>query len=111
MLRWTSGLTLLDRVRNEDVRKRMGVATLAEKTRENRLRWYGHVLRREQSSVARRSLELTVAGKRPPGKPKQRWLDTIRKDMKERGITESLAANRAAWRKAIHVADPAITLE
>ncbi|VDO66575.1 unnamed protein product [Heligmosomoides polygyrus] len=42
MLRWTAGVTRLDRVRNDIIRQRFGVAPIAEKLREARLRWYGH---------------------------------------------------------------------
>lgn len=37
MLRWMERLTRLDRVTNEDVRKRVGVATIEKKMREMRL--------------------------------------------------------------------------
>ncbi|PIO61320.1 hypothetical protein TELCIR_17158 [Teladorsagia circumcincta] len=44
MLRWTAGVTHLDRLRNDTIRDRFEVAPIADKTRETRLRWYGHVL-------------------------------------------------------------------
>ncbi|VDL78066.1 unnamed protein product [Nippostrongylus brasiliensis] len=48
MLRWACGWTRMDRVRNEDLRSVMGVAPVHLKMREQRLRWYGHILRRGQ---------------------------------------------------------------
>ena len=47
MLRWMSGYTLKDRIRNDHSRERVEVAPISEKMREYRLRWYGHVQRRE----------------------------------------------------------------
>ncbi|VDP50259.1 unnamed protein product [Heligmosomoides polygyrus] len=44
MLRWTAGVTRLDRVRNDTIRQRFGVAPIAEKLCEARLRWYGQSL-------------------------------------------------------------------
>ncbi|MBN3319545.1 PFD4 protein, partial [Atractosteus spatula] len=52
MIRWCLGLTRFDHVLNDDVRRRMGVAPITEKMREGRLRWYGHVMRRGEHTVA-----------------------------------------------------------
>jgi len=38
MLHWMYGNTRIDKVRNEDIRTKMGVASIEEKMRENRLR-------------------------------------------------------------------------
>ncbi|VDO98026.1 unnamed protein product [Heligmosomoides polygyrus] len=60
MLRWTAGVTRLDRVRNETMRQRFGVASIADKLREARLRWYGHVLRVNDDTVCKIGLNLEV---------------------------------------------------
>jgi hypothetical protein len=46
MLRWICGNTRRDRVRNEDIRERLGVAPVEEKLVQHRLRWFGHIQRR-----------------------------------------------------------------
>ncbi|VDO69442.1 unnamed protein product [Heligmosomoides polygyrus] len=51
MLRWTAGVTRMDRIRNDAIRQKFGVASIADKIREARLRWYGHVLRGKEDSV------------------------------------------------------------
>ncbi|VDP10101.1 unnamed protein product [Heligmosomoides polygyrus] len=51
MLRWMAGVTRLDRIRNEAIRQKFGVAPIDDKMREARLRWYGHVLRGKEDSV------------------------------------------------------------
>ena len=38
---------LKDKIRNDHIRERVGVAPISEKIVENRLRWFGHVQRRE----------------------------------------------------------------
>ncbi|EPB69985.1 hypothetical protein ANCCEY_10930 [Ancylostoma ceylanicum] len=78
MLRWCCGLTRLDEVPNEEVRRRMQTAPIQEKVRSQRLRWYGHLLRRNQKHPARQVLSVEIAGKRPRGDPKKRWEDAYR---------------------------------
>ena len=106
MCRWSLGLTRLDRQRNDDVRKRFGVVPIVDKMREGRLRWYGHVMRRPTESVARSAHEMVVKGKRPQGRPKTRWMDVIKKDMKNTGVKSSDAQDRTFWRKKTRSADP-----
>ncbi|VDP02846.1 unnamed protein product [Heligmosomoides polygyrus] len=71
MLRWTAGVTRLDRVCNETIRQRFGVAPVADKLGEARLRWYRHVLLPNDDIVFKIGLNLEVPGKRPRGRPKQ----------------------------------------
>ncbi|KAK3527775.1 hypothetical protein QTP86_006523 [Hemibagrus guttatus] len=47
MLRFSLGVTRLDRIRNEYIRGTAHVGRLGNKVREARLRWFGHVQRRE----------------------------------------------------------------
>ena len=46
MLRWMCGHTRKDRVRNDDIRDRVGVASIEENLVQHRLRWFGHIQRR-----------------------------------------------------------------
>ncbi|EYC37915.1 hypothetical protein Y032_0757g2097 [Ancylostoma ceylanicum] len=82
MLRWTAGVTRAYRIRNEKIRERFGIAPIADKLREIRLRWYGHVLRANEDTICKEGLDLEVPGKLPEGRPKQRWLDTLHADLK-----------------------------
>ncbi|KAK3545874.1 hypothetical protein QTP70_016449 [Hemibagrus guttatus] len=47
MLRFSLGVTRLDRIRNEYIRGTAHVGCLGDKDREARLRWFGHVQRKE----------------------------------------------------------------
>ncbi|EYB85435.1 hypothetical protein Y032_0298g1758 [Ancylostoma ceylanicum] len=72
MLRWMAGITRLDRIYDQDIRQRFGVAPITDKLHEARLRWYGHVLPAESDSSCKIGFNLGVIGKRPKGRPKQR---------------------------------------
>ena len=60
MLQFSIGKTRLDRIRNEKVRKELGVAEMRRKLREARLRWFGHVLRRDEEYVGQRVRRMEV---------------------------------------------------
>ena len=47
MLRWMSGVTRRDRISNTRIRGTVKVAEMSKKVQEARLRWYGHLLRRD----------------------------------------------------------------
>ena len=51
---------------------------MAEFLREKRLRWLGHVQRRDKDDATRKILQMTVDGKRNRGRPKLRWRDLVR---------------------------------
>ena len=63
MLRWMSGVTKLDRIRNERIRGTTKVGEISKKVQESRLKWYGHVLRREEEYVGKRVMAMEVPGK------------------------------------------------
>ena len=64
MLRWMSGVIKLDRIRNERIRGTTKVGEISKKVQESRLKWYGHVLRREDEYVGKRVMAMEVPGKR-----------------------------------------------
>ena len=43
---------------------------IAKKVQERRVKWYGHVIRREEHYVGRRAMELEGQGRRKRGRPK-----------------------------------------
>ncbi|PNY04000.1 DNA repair protein rev1-like [Trifolium pratense] len=56
MLRWMCGKTRKDNIRNENIGERVGVAPIAEKMVETRLRWYEHVEKRRVDYVVQNHL-------------------------------------------------------
>ena len=50
------------------------------KMREGKMRWYGHVMRRDQY-VEKRVMEMELPGKRKQGRKKRRFLDVVKEDM------------------------------
>ena len=100
MLRWMSGVTKLDRIRNERIRGTTKVGEIYKKVQESRLKWYGHVLRREEEYVGKRVMAMEVPGKRR-GTPKRRWLDNIKNDLSERKLSGEEVQDRIKLRRLI----------
>ncbi|KAJ0888605.1 putative reverse transcriptase domain-containing protein [Helianthus annuus] len=105
MLRWMCGHTRLDRIRNEVFREGLGVASISDKIREGRLRWFGHVKRRQTTAPVRVVETLTVEGKRGRGRPKLTWEEQIRHDLLELHLSEDMVQDRTSWRRRIRVKD------
>ena len=70
MLRFAMGLTRKDKIKNEYIRSTVKVERLGIKMREGRLRWYGHVMRRDKEYVGRKMIEMESPGKRKRGTKK-----------------------------------------
>ncbi|KAL5177917.1 hypothetical protein HKD37_08G023600 [Glycine soja] len=105
MLRWMCGKTRQDKIRNEAIRERVGIAPIVEKMVGNRLRWFGHVERRPVDSVVRR-VDQMERRQTIRGRPKKTIREVIKKDLEINGLDRSMVLDRTLWRKLIHVADP-----
>ena len=88
-----------------DVRGRLGLAKISEKIKEWRLRWFGHVRRRQMSATVRVVEELTVDGRRSRGRPKLTWDKRIEQDLIELHLSEDMVQDRSSWRRRIEAKD------
>ena len=66
-----------------------------KKVQERSLKWYGHVMRREEHYVGRRAMVMKVQGRRKRGRHKRRWLDKVKDDIKEKGLSADDVYDRA----------------
>ena len=97
MLRWARGKTRLDHVTNLDIWKEAHMYPMGESLREKRLRWCGHVQRRDKDDATRKILPMTVDGKQNRGRPKLRWRDLVKEDMARNRMTTKMAEDRKHW--------------
>ena len=68
---------------------------------QNRLRWYGHVLRKEDDDWVKKCMEYEVESPRPRGRPKRTWREVVREDCQARKTNRVDAIDRCKWRKMI----------
>ena len=84
----------MGKVRNEYITGTAHVDSMKNKVRETRLRWHGHILKRKNSYVGKRMIAISVPNKRKRGRPKRRFMDGFKEDMKVVEVNEEDAINR-----------------
>jgi len=94
---------LQDRVPSKELRGRLGLDDIISVLQRNRLRWYGHVLRKEDSDWVKKCMEYEVE---VPGREvdqrklgKRLWKKTLH------GLNREDAMDRSRWRKHIGMID------
>ena len=95
------GIKLKDRLPSKELRERLGVDDIALVLHQNRLRWYGHVLRKDDDDWVKKCMEHEVEGPRPRGRPKKTWIEVVREDCQARKLNKEDAVDRCKWRKMI----------
>ena len=78
-LRSLVGVSRMDRVRNEEVRRRAEIEMeLVSRADQRVLRWIGHVERLDDYRMARRVLMAEVSVGRVRGRPRLGWMDGVK---------------------------------
>ena len=72
------------------IRGSVQVGWFWRKTREAKLKWYGHVRRRDDGYIGRRMLMMGLPGNRKWGRPKRRFMDAVRELRAVVEVTENL---------------------
>ena len=96
----------MDRVRNEEVR--VGIEMeLANRADQRILRWFGHVERMDEYSMARRVLMVEVSEGRVQGRPRFGFMDGVKVALDDRRVAVKAARqyvkDRKEWRALVHM--------
>jgi len=94
-------------IRNDDIREILNVESVEEAAGKSRPRWYGHVQRMNEVRLPKKILNSELPGRRRRGRPRRRFIDSVKEDVLARGLnwdedTIGLAQNRAEWRRVVH---------
>jgi len=65
MVTWMSGIKLKDRVSSKELREKLGIEDINSVLQQNRLRWYGHVLRKDNDSHSCSLSNMSVKMRQP----------------------------------------------
>ena len=77
MIRWICGISLKDRMTNEELIRLVGVEPIT--TFSGRLRWYGHVMRKGDEDWVKKCMVYRAE----VGRPRKTWLESVEADMAE----------------------------
>ena len=106
-LRSLVGVSRMDKVGNEEVRRRAGIERELASRADQLLRWFGHVERMDEYRIARKVLIAEVSGGRIQGRPRLGWMDGVKVASGNRGKTveaaRQCAKDRKAWRALVHM--------
>ena len=101
-----TGVSRLDRARNEEVRARTGVRReLAARVDMNVLRWFGHVERMSNEWLMKKVMNVNFDGRSVRWRPRFGWMDGVKRALNDKrmDIREAIerARNRNEWRMIV----------
>jgi len=88
MIRWMCGVKLNERKKSEELRELLGFEPVSLMIKKSRLRWFGHVERKDDNDWVRRCKTWKVEGIRQRGRPKKTWCDCVKNDMESLGLSK-----------------------
>jgi len=103
MLRWMCNVKVKDRLPSKELRERLGIDDIILILQQNRLRWYGHVLRKEDADWMKKCMEYEVEGSRPRGRQKRTWREVVQKDCQARNLKREDALDRGRCKKLVKI--------
>jgi hypothetical protein len=90
------------KLHNDELHSLYSSPNIVRMTKSRRMRWAGHVARMGEGRGVYSVLVGRLEGKRPLGRPRRRWEDNIKMDLREIGIDGGkwirLAQDRVRWR-------------
>ena len=102
MIRWICGVKISDRLASAELIKKLGIEDIKVLLRRRRLRWAGHVERKDGSDWVKKCVDFNVDGCRQKGRPRKSWMEVVCRDMKSLGLRKEDTLFRGRWRARIN---------
>ena len=101
MPRFSLGVTITDKVRNEHIGWTLKVGRFGQKVRQSMLRWCGQVTQQDDDYVDRKVMVWQFPGKRKCERPKRTYLDVVKVGARENDVFKSrvwrIGCDDACW--------------
>ena len=102
MVRSVCGKKLVDRTNTEELMEMLGLEkTLDRMAKAKGVRWYGHVIRREDDNILKKAMMMEVNGQRKRGWPKMTRKRQMEESVTKVGLKIEEAADRTRWREGV----------
>jgi hypothetical protein len=94
------------KLHNDELHSLYSLPNIVRVIKSRRTKWTGHGARMAEGRGVYRVLVGRAKGKRPLGRPRHRWEDNIKMDLRERGFDGvnwiQLAQDRVQWRAFVY---------
>src|SRR5277367_5710713 len=101
IVRWMCSVTPSDRCSQKILLGKLGIRSITEMMRCNRLRWFGHLEQKNVDNWVSKCRNIKVQGSRRRGRPRKTWQECINNDMKVKGLSKDRAMDRGAWSNCV----------
>jgi len=103
MVRRMCSVKAKDRVPSKELTEGLGIDDITLILKQNRLRRYGHVLRKEDTDWVKKCMEYEVEGSRPRRRPKRTRTEVVQKDCQACNLNREDATDHGRWKKLIKI--------
>ena len=105
-LRKAVNKTRRDKIRNEVIRDMAGAKPVLQHTKQQQVKWFGHITRMPINQPALRAYNTKCSGWRARGRPRKRWSDSVADTLRTQGMSLLQATRLAADRQLSPPATP-----
>ena len=102
MVRMMCGVKLRNRKKTSELMSMLEMSEdIVTLVGQSRMRWYGHVMRRDVTVGIRKVLDVDVAGKVGKGRPRMEWRQRVERDVAKVGLLCEDVSDRPKWRSGL----------
>jgi hypothetical protein len=97
---------------NEELNRLIGNKNIINYIKAKRFAWFGHVHRMPDDSMVKKVYEWSTMSTRSLGRPKNRWEDNVKNDVKNMRIThwKDCIRNRPKWKEFVERAKTSLKM-
>ena len=91
----------MNKIRNEEIRRRVNMQPAEQTANKNKIRWWSHIKIMAPTAPQSKELVIQPVGRRPRGRPCNRWEDDVPRLYKDMGIPMTDVNNWVKERRPI----------